>query len=294
VRNTRHSLPSDAVQHLERHWPSLPWSDAKRVHGAFHVVYLFDSEAVIRVRVGQQHEAGTRADYRAAELLSDAGLDCPRPLDSPLIRSGWSANMTTYASGDLPTPSTWNSDRGWILSALDSLQRTAHESPHLAGALAPVRSWCGGTEWRDIVDAVTKTDANAGVREQALRCVDAVLEAEQDVTPTLVHGDFGPHNLLLHEGSSAPSIIDTDNAAWADPATDIAPLLSHYPAEDLSPDFPPLILQRAVLIKRSLALQIAAAGETAGDTELRDHALRNFARRIPAANRTHQGRPFGR
>ena len=142
--------------------------------------------------------------------------------------------------------------------------------------------------------AQAKTQASAVLREPALRCVDAVLEAEQDVTPILVHGDFGPHNLLLHEGSSAPSIIDTDNAAWADKATDVAPLLSYYPAEDLSPDFPPLILQRAVLIKRFLALQIAAAGEIAGDTELRDHALRNFARKIPTANRTHQGRPLGR
>ena len=293
MRNTRQGLPSDAVHRLERHWPSLPWSGARSLHGAFHVVYLFEAEAVIRVRVGQQHEAGTRADYRATELLSDAGLDCPRPLDSPLITSEWSATMTTYASGDLPTPSTWNSDRGWILSALDALQRTAHKSPHLAGALAPVRSWCGGTEWREIVEDMTKTEASAGLREPALRCVDAVLDTEQGVIPTLVHGDFGPHNLLLREGSSAPSIIDTDNAAWADSATDIAPLLSHYPAEDLSRDFPPLILQRAALIKRSLALQIAAAGEIAGDTELRDHALRNFARKIPTANRTHQGGPLG-
>ena len=264
------------------------------MHGAFHVVYLFEAEAVIRVRVGHRHEAGTRADYRAAELLSDTGLDCPRPLDSPLITSEWSATMSTYASGDLPMPATWNSDRGWILSAFDALQCTAHESPHLAGALAPVRSWCGGEQWRHVVEAMTKTQASAGLRDPALRCVDAVLEAEQDVIPTLVHGDFGPHNLLLREGSSAPSIIDTDNAAWADPATDIAPLLSHYPAKDLSPDFPPLILQRAALIKRSLALQIAAAGEIAGDIELRDHALRNFARRISAANRTHQGLPLGR
>jgi aminoglycoside phosphotransferase (APT) family kinase protein len=141
---------------------------------------------------------------------------------------------------------------------------------------------------------MTKAEASAALREPALRCADAVLETEHDVIPTLVHGDFGPHNLLLHEGSSAPSIIDTDNAAWADSATDIAPLLSYYPAEDLSPDFPPVILQRAVPIKTSLALQTAAAGEIARDTELRDHALRNFARKIPTANRTHQGRPLGR
>jgi len=60
---------------------------------------------------------------------------------------------------------------------------------------------------------MTEPDASAGVRESALRCVDAVLEAEQDATPTRVHGDFGPPNNLLPEGSSAPSLIDTDNVA---------------------------------------------------------------------------------
>lgn len=193
------------------------------MRGAFPVVYLFETQAVVRVPIGLQHEAGTRADYRATQLVSDAGLDCPRPLDSPLVTSGWSATETTYASGDTPTPSTGNVDRGWVLSTLDALQHTANESPYLAAALPPVRSWCGGEDWRDIVDATTKPDANARVRESALHCVDAVLEAEQDTTPTRVHGDLGPRNLLVQEGSSAPSLIDTDNAAWADKATDLAP-----------------------------------------------------------------------
>jgi hypothetical protein len=175
MRNTRFGLPSGAVKELEHHWPFLPWSGAKSVHGAFHVVYLFEGQAVVRVRIGLQHEAGTRADYRATQLLSDAGLDCPRPLDTPLVTSGWSATESTYASGDAPMPSTWNLDRGWVLSTLDALQRTAKESPSLAAALPPVRSWCGGEDWRDIVDAMTKTTANTGVRESALHCVDAVL-----------------------------------------------------------------------------------------------------------------------
>lgn len=103
-----------------------------------------------------------------------------------------------------------------------------------------------------------------------------MLESERGAA--LVHGDFGPHNVLVDAGGRA-HLIDTDHAACGDPATDIAPLLGWYRLDELRGDFADDELRRAVQIKRTLPLQISAAAELAGDAALREHALGNFARR---------------
>jgi aminoglycoside phosphotransferase (APT) family kinase protein len=92
-----------------------------------------------------------------------------------------------------------------------------------------------------------------------------------------VHGDLGPHNILLATAGAA--LIDPDNAGVGEPETDLAPLIGFYPAADLARDFSPARMRRAAAIKRVLALQVAAAAELAADVPLRDHALGNFVRR---------------
>lgn len=111
-----------------------------------------------------------------------------------------------------------------------------------------------------------------------------MLDLEAEANGSLVHGDFGPHNIVLPASGGRGVLIDTDHASWADPAIDIAPLLASYPEHELAADIPRPLLSRATAHRRTLSLQVAAAAWLRGDHRLREHALGNFARRIRSAD----------
>ncbi|MHA7284150.1 phosphotransferase family protein [Arthrobacter sp. TMS2-4] len=111
--------------------------------------------------------------------------------------------------------------------------------------------------------------------------VSDVLSLEQAVTPSLVHGDFGGHNLLWDE-SGAPGLIDFDNACIADPAVDLAPLIGAYGAAKVVEITDKDTLERAKSYRASLPLQVAAAAFLGHDQDLRAHALHNFTQRLAA------------
>jgi hypothetical protein len=274
MTNTRDGFPGDALDALQAAWPSFPWHRLRTTHGAFHVVLVLEPEAVIRVRSGKGHIASTSHDVTTARVLDRSGLRVPQPLGEPVTEPTWSAAAYEYVPGTTLEPTTWRTDRRTILPLLESLVRTGEARPALRTELGPARQWCGGNEWRGIVGGIT---CERSYRASALARIDEMLAAEADAAHGVVHGDFGPHNILL--GASVPRLIDPDNAAWADPAIDVAPLLAHYPADDLACDIGRSTLRRASLHRRTLPLQVAAAAELAGDAALRDHALGNFARR---------------
>ncbi|MGI3781318.1 MAG: phosphotransferase family protein, partial [Janthinobacterium lividum] len=96
--------------------------------------------------------------------------------------------------------------------------------------------------------------------------------------PTFVHADFGPHNILWHAGR-AVSLIDFDNACLGDPAIDIAPLIGEYGATAVASIVEPPVLERAMVPRAALSLQVACAAQLTTQHTLQEHAVHNFTRR---------------
>jgi aminoglycoside phosphotransferase (APT) family kinase protein len=101
------------------------------------------------------------------------------------------------------------------------------------------------------------------------------------VPPALVHGDFSPHNLLW-DGDGVAGLIDFDHACVGDPAMDIAPLIGFFGATAVGSIVDAPTLERGMLHRASLSLQVAAAADLLGDEALRHHALKNFVTRTRA------------
>lgn len=277
VTSTLTGLPPGVLSDLQLLWPDLPWKGARGAHGAFHQVLLLPPVAALRVRTGIAHEEAIDREHSLAAALSSARLPVPRLLREPVHAAGWSAMAVELVQGEGREPRTWEQDGSDLLELLDTLTAAGEQHPELADSLPPARAWCGGARWPDLVDELTRSDATS--RAAARHRISTVLESEARAGRAPVHGDFGLHNILW-PASGGPTMIDTDHAAWADPAVDIAPLLAVYGREAMSVDIPGLMLDRAAAHRRVLSLQVAAAAELRGDASLRDHAIENFARRI--------------
>lgn len=270
-------LPPGIVSELQELWPRLPWHGLRKAHGAFHHVLLLPPVAAIRVRTGPGHRAAVRREHSTAAALASAGFPVPAPLLEPLHTEQWSAMSVQHVQGRMRKPGSWTTDRVGILPLLQQWTATGDEHPELASALPTARAWCGGELWPAHVSRLTATDRVA--HDAARRRVEAVLEHESRAEHSAVHGDFGAHNLMWGSTGGA-MLIDTDHAAWADPAIDIAPLLGVYGRDSLAADLPGAMLDRAATHRRVLSLQVAVAADRRADRTLREHALANFVRRI--------------
>lgn len=277
MTNTLSGAPSEALATLQEHWPELPWGTLRETHGAFHQVLLLPPAAALRIRTGAGHAAATRREHDIAAILSGAGLRVPRPLAEPLHAEQWSAAAFSFAEGVSRDAGSWAEDRAVVLPLLEVWAAAGDEHRALATRLPAARHWCGGERWPSLVAQMTAADPE--VQAAARNRVRSVLELEPTAEFSAVHGDFGPHNLLWGR-DGALSLIDTDHAAWADPAIDVAPLLGFYSLDALAADLPARLLDRASAHRRTLSIQVAAAAQLRGDLQLRDHALANFARRI--------------
>lgn len=190
----------------------------------------------------------------------------------PVNGAGWSAFSCELMAGEPMRHGDWQDDRGVLLPLLEDLASVVPPPLPPSGGL---RAWCGGEMWPTIVDDITAAWTGSS-RRAARAALDVVLQ-EAPERAVVVHGDFGPHNVLL--GPAGTALIDPDNAGIGEPDIDLAPLLGFYPLDDLSRDFSASRMSRASALKRVLPLQVAAAAELAGDVSLRDHALANFLRR---------------
>jgi aminoglycoside phosphotransferase (APT) family kinase protein len=192
------------------------------------------------------------------------------------IRSGphWSATALEYLPGRRRQVEPWSS----VGAALDDVLRGLRSTAVPDGIrLRGVREWCGGPDWPSIVSTISRR-LPPPRRLAATHAVESVLEVEGRVEPTLVHGDFGLHNLLWVRGAVS-GLLDLDAMCVGDPAMDVAPLLTSFDRAELASVVDPELMSRAVVHHLALPLQVAAAAELAGDSRLRDAAIVKFVDR---------------
>lgn len=139
--------------------------------------------------------------------------------------------------------------------------------------LPPPQTWCGGERWLSVVQGRLGPLLGEHL-PAALSTVEAVLGLPSYET-TLVHGDFGHHNILWDD-TEPVALIDFDHASRGDPAIDHAPLVGLHGAAAVADIASDDLIVRAMIHRASLPLQVAAAAELAGRAALRDHALGNF------------------
>ena len=258
-------------------WPGLPWSELIPGHGAYHRVALFPGRAVVRVTIGRGHEHRAMREHSNAAAV--ARLDLPAAAASPLgdvVATGdWTAAAIEYLPGRRRLDEDWEQVGPELTRVLAELRAvTLPPDP----GLRPVRDWCGGADWPVIVERIA-APLGRTLRRTAVDAVTTVLQVEQGIRPVFVHGDFGMHNLLWL-GGRISGLLDVDTACVGDPAIDVAQLLGAFDPDDVERMTGAAVFARAIVHKRTLPLQVAAAAELAGDSTLRDRALSNFVERL--------------
>jgi aminoglycoside phosphotransferase (APT) family kinase protein len=270
---------SAAWSALRNVWPDLAWANPVYRHGAFHHVVVLESTSVVRMSFAGNHQELITRNSTTVRVISDARLTTRVP---HLLRvhtgDAWSAMACTYVEGAHGTDRPWDDVRDSIAAVIDDL-RSARIPP---SSLPPVRAWCGAASWPDLVERIT-LESSAAVKDAARGIVREVMSLDEAVVPSLVHGDFGSHNILW-DSFGRPGLIDFDNACVADPAVDVAPLIGFYGAVNVEDIVDADVLSRAKVLRASLPLQVAAAAALGGDSALQDHALSNFTRRLEAGS----------
>lgn len=260
-------------------WPERRWDTAEAHHGAFHEVLVIPGHVVARF---SKRSGGTRrlaAERRTLSMLAAGGRwTIPAVLgDLRTAEDGRSGMLTSWLPGAHLGDVGWTDvadEVGALLAALAS-----GAALRVDGVLPPTRTWCGGSAFPDIVRAELVPVLGGADGKAATAAVDRMLSTEHGSVP--VHGDLGMHNILW-QGSRLSGLIDFDHAAVGDPAIDVAPLLGRFGSNALAPVTDPAVLRRAMIHRATLSLQVAAAAQLVGDRQLRDAALRNFARRRAA------------
>ena len=261
-------------------WPQVDWTEAETRVGAFHRVVMSKAGPIMRGAAGANHAARSARELTTARAV--AGLDLTIPVPAVLDGASGDESMTAILLGR--TPGLPGPDRDWDVelgrhyrSLLDELIGADVDK---LGHLPPIRAWCGGSDWPQIVERVV-APLPSQLQQLTARLVREVLEVEVGAQPRFVHGDFGPHNILWHHGQPA-SLIDFDHACIADPAIDVAPLIGAYGAAAVSTIVEPQLLERAMIHRATLSLQVSCAAHLIGHRRLSDFALTNFERRAEA------------
>lgn len=266
---------------VQQAWPEFSWAAAEFKRGAFHNVAVLGTQAVIRIGFGEDHEIRTKNEFRNLAAISrmDLPFQTPRSLSDVCTTKSWSAVVSSFVAGEHHDNVEWADARGALSDVLNAFQTAPRP---IAESFLPVRLWCGGANWPARVDEIIQP-FNERERAAAKYVVRDVLECEAEVQPTLVHGDFGLHNVLWTK-ERITGVIDFDHATIGDPAIDVAPLIGQFGAAKLAQIYDSEMISRAKLHRASLALQVAAAADLINDAKLRNHALGNFQKRFRDGN----------
>lgn len=278
IVNTLDPVASSIWPAVERAWPNLHWNRVVFGHGAFHQVAVLGTSAVVRLSLGDGHGARARSEHQNLTTLEGMGLPfrIPTALSQPHSAPSWSAQVSSFVPGEHRSNLSWEETRGPLEFLLSGLREAARPP----GALRSVRQWCGGLQWPAVVDRIIQP-LDRAVRTAAGRVVSMVLEEEAGVETSLVHGDFGLHNILW-KADQLSGVIDLDNACIGDPALDLAPLIGTFGSARVADIADRETIARARVHRASLPLQVAAAAELINDSKLKDFALSNFQKRLAA------------
>ncbi len=272
---------ADVVMWAAATWPGYRWSEAVMQRGSFHRVLVLAPDVVARVATGTGRRDRVSREALALSLVAEAGL----PLAVPLLlsevadRDGACGLLTSWVPGRPGIGRPWLEVRAGFEEVLSGLAAVPVDGP-VAG-LPPVRAWCGGEDWPDLVRTALLPLLSASARSEAAAAMDALAAAETDAPRALVHGDLGPHNVLWQD-RAVSGLIDLDHAAIGDPAIDVAPLIGAYGAAAVAEVAGAMVVRRGLIHRATLSLQVAAAAELVGDVALRDHALANVEARTRA------------
>lgn len=277
-QQTGHVAAEDARELLGESFPDYDWQSARHLHGAFHDVWVVDEKVVARVTRSSYTAARLRQRIAVVELVAQLGLPVrtPRPL-SEVVR--WderrAAVLIEWMDGAECDDNSFagNEYVERVGATLNALHRAPTEL--LQPSLLPVRDWCGGEQWPELVRELLPR-LPPEHRGRAVAAVGGVLGLDEVLV--LAHGDLTRFNFLWG-ASSVPALIDWDHACLAGASLDVACLLGSLGASRLIDLVGGDIVAGAVVQKRSFPLQVAAAGWLNDDDRLCDAGLRNFADR---------------
>lgn len=207
-------------------------------HGQFNDILLIDNQTIFRFPKTQRE-----ADKLATEtaLLRSLQRYVTLPIPDPAYQNQENALSGQIFMGYrfLPGEPLWPER----LRALRDEKQIQHIANQLAAFLQRLHTisaerlevklpaFRGCEEWKDLYDRF-RNKLFPFMRQEArlsvTRHFEDFLSDEHNCnyTPTLIHGDFGPSNILYNARTDSISgIIDFSSARWGDPAVDFAAIL---------------------------------------------------------------------
>lgn len=264
--------------------------------GQFNDILIVNGETIFRL---------PKTEREAAKLVIETALlrslqgRVILPIPDPLYQSEEGAAIGQVFMGYwlLPGEPFWP-ERLQAIKDEEQLQHVANQVAtflkHLHSISAEalevrLPDFQGCEEWRDLYDRFRgklfpfmRSDARLRVKKQ----FEDFLSDEANCTyaPALVHGDFGPSNILYDaQTNSISGIIDFGSAGWGDPAVDFAALLCSVSygeqfLERFAAIYPGIetLLPRARFYASTFALQEALYGLEDGDKKAFENGIAEY------------------
>lgn len=205
-------------------WAHLPVRPVA-VSGWDNRTFRLGDEMSVRLPSAERYVAQVTKEHRwLPRLAPHLPLSIPMPLamGEPTSEYPWPWSVYRWLSGTtaavdrISDLSRFGTDLGEFLVALRGIDPTSGPRPGHRQILRVGRLQTQDTEMRRAIDLV-KNEIDASL---ALDVWNAALDAPEHRTPTWIHGDLTPNNLLVDDGRLA-AVIDFGCSGVGDPAIDL-------------------------------------------------------------------------
>lgn len=208
----------------------LPITEA--ASGWDNTVFRLGEEMAVRLPRHAIAATSLESEQRWLPLLQ---AQIPLPIPTP-IRVGraqqsypWRWSVTPWIEGVTADRSVPGRDQARVLAAFfDALHRPAPaDAPHNADRGVPL-----SRRHADFVRCIASlTERGYAIDDRLLELWSDASARPVDVSPTWIHGDLHPRNVLLSQGRIC-GVIDWGDIAQGDRATDLAALWMLFPERD--------------------------------------------------------------
>jgi aminoglycoside 2''-phosphotransferase len=264
--------------------------------GQFNDILQINNETIFRFPKTQREAAKLVTE---TEILRSLQRRVTLPIPDPLYRSEESAAIGQVFMGYrlLPGEPLWP-ERLHAFKDEEQLQLVANQLATFLRHLHTIPAetlevrlpdFQGCEEWRDLYDRFRSklfSFMRPAARLWVTKQFEDFLSDESNCTyaPALVHGDFGPSNILYDARTNSISgIIDFSEVRWGDPAVDFAALLCSVSygeqfLERFVVIYPGIeaVLSRAQFYAGTFALQEALYGFEDGDQEAFENGIAEY------------------